>query len=279
VKPINRNRRAIRRVRKRMQAVFTDFLEAQAPAIAAQLADAIAAETIDVEASTKGAIARLRKDDGAEEIDPVVIGRILRAVQFDDWATIIPDLEAIYVDALGAGHTAGFKQIDHLPLPGITDQVHEEAVRYAHARAAELVGMKWEGQILMPNPDARWQITESTRERLRGDVERALLEGWSNDRLAEELEGAYAFSSERALTIARTETARADVEGNMEAYRASGEVSGKRWLLGSEHGVEDECDTAAALGEVPLDDDFGGIGDPPAHPGCVCDVIPVLADD
>jgi len=232
--------------------------------------------------STKVAGVELRKDDDGATIDAGsadVVDEILRALDFTDWAHIVPDVEAILVDVLHAGHDAGLAQIGVPQLPEITGQANVEAIAWAHQRAAEMVGMKWDGNQLLPNPDARWVITDSTRASLRGDVVQALEEGWSNARLAQEIGDSYAFSADRADTIARTETARADVEGNLEAYRASGEVAGKRWLLGSEHDGFDECDTAAAMGVVPLDDDFGGIGDPPAHPRCVCDIVPVLAEN
>jgi len=221
----------------------------------------------------------LRKDDDGATLDGDVVDEILRALDFSDWAHVVPDVEAILVDVLSAGHAAGLAQLGVPALPEITGQANAAAIVWAHARAAELVGMRWDGNVLVPNSDARWVITDSTRASLRNDVVQALEEGWSNDRLAAALEESYAFSADRADTIARTETARADVEGNLEAYRASGEVTGKRWILGSEHDGADECDTAAAMGVVPLDSDFGGIGDPPAHPACRCDVSPELAEE
>jgi hypothetical protein len=43
------------------------------------------------------------------------------------------------------------------------------------------VGKKWDGEELIDNPDARWAITESTREMLRGDVATAIEQGLSTD--------------------------------------------------------------------------------------------------
>jgi len=176
---------------------------------------------------------------------------------------------------------AAFAQIGLTdPATDITDQVNERAVAWARERAAELVGMRrLEDGTLVPNPNAEWTIAENTREMLRGTVVDAIEQGTSTADLAAQLTESYAFGDARAEAIARTELARADVAGNMEAYRGSGMVSGKQWVLGSEHGEPDECDDAAALGVVALDDDFGGIGDPPAHPNCVCDVLPVLAEE
>jgi SPP1 gp7 family putative phage head morphogenesis protein len=78
--------------------------------------------------------------------------------------------------------------------------------------------------------------------------------------------------------IARTETAKADVEGNIEAYKQSGVVSGKQWITGA--GCCDLCDELDGT-IVEIDEDFpneGGSG-PPLHPNCRCDVLPVLTED
>ena len=86
----------------------------------------------------------------------------------------------------------------------------------------------------------------------------------------------YGFSDERAETIARTETAKADVTGNLEGYAASGVVEGKEWTI-SQDEYCDECQGLDGVA-VPLDQEFpddGGWG-PPLHPNCRCDVLPVL---
>lgn len=144
-------------------------------------------------------------------------------------------------------------------------QVNEAAVEYARQRSAEMVGMRWVDGQLVPNPNAVWRIDESTREMLRADVTRALQEGWSNDRLAQALERTYAFSEARAETVARTETARADVEGTLEGYEALG-VERKQWLTAPMC-----CDACADLDgkTTGLKGTFpGGVHAPPLHPNC-----------
>jgi Phage Mu protein F like protein len=159
----------------------------------------------------------------------------------------------------------------------IVDQVNEAAVEWARERAASMVGMKYlaDGSLAV-NPAAEWAITESTRELLRADVAAAITEGMSTDELAEYLAKSYAFSDDRAEMIARTEIANADIQGSLIGWRESGVVEGKEVLLSSEHEGPDECDDAADMGVVPIDDDFGGLGDPPFHPRCECDISPVL---
>lgn len=160
----------------------------------------------------------------------------------------------------------------------ITNLVNTYAQDYARQRSAEMVGKKWVGGQLVNNPDSRWVITDSTRDLLRTDVTQAIDEGWSSDHLARIIEWNYAFSSTRAEMIARTEIAFADVAGNMQAYRESGIVEGKQWIL-----AENPCELCienAEAGIIGLDDDFpNGVDAPPQHPHCECDVIPVTKDN
>lgn len=216
------------------------------------------------------AIADTAKADGGDRID-----RIIRRLTLD-WSGLVPDAEQVLARMAEDGTLEALIQVG-VDDPGITEQVNERALAWAKARAAELVGMRYNADgVLVENPDADWAITESTREMLCADVAQAIEDGTSTDDLAAQLADRYAFSDDRAATIARTEVARADVAGNLAAYQASGVVEGKEWLLGSEHDGPDECDEAEAMGVVPLDSDFGGVGDPPAHPRCACDILPVL---
>jgi hypothetical protein len=261
VQLIDRNRHAVELERITLTTLLRTFLENQPAKIAAQITEAIG------------------NAEKADKPKKKAVDRILSAVDLSDWVEIVPDAERIIVHVAQDGGGEALSQVG-VNDGGITEQVNEDALDWAHARAAELVGMEYdEDGNLVPNADAEWAITDSTREMLRSDVETAMEDGMSTDDLAQALSGRYAFSGARAETIARTELARADVQGNMIAYKQSGVVSGKEWLLGSEHVDSDECDDAEAMGVVPLDSDFGGIGDPPAHPNCVCDVAPVLAGD
>jgi HK97 family phage portal protein len=100
----------------------------------------------------------------------------------------------------------------------------------------------------------------------------------------------------RALTIARTESQRASRRAEVEAWKASGVVTGKTWLL-----APDPCEFCEAASEafsnnaVDIDDSFyeqgseiqgkdGGtmvadyesIDGPPLHPNCRCSLMPKL---
>lgn len=244
-----------------MTKVVTSFLAGAAADIAEQITTA-------------------RDDLGKADPAEKDVDTILAALDFSDWdelaKSVLPQLVGITKD----GVVVAFDQLGVDADTDLTGQVNEQAVAWARDRAAALVGMTWDDDgNLVENPKADMAITDGTREMLRSAVARAIEEGTSTSDFGDEIKDEYAFSGTRAERIARFEIAQADVQGNMIAYRDSGVVSGKEVILGSEHAGPDECDDAAAMGVVPLDDDFGGAGDPPFHPGCVCDVLPVLDEE
>ena len=133
---------------------------------------------------------------------------------------------------------------------------------------------------LVENPNAAWQITESTREYLRADVTQALEQGWSNDKLASQLQEAYGFSDTRAMVIARTETQRAGNAGALAGYKASGVVDGTQWLTAEDDKVTPECEENGRAGVngdgvLPLGATYpSGDEAPPSHPNCRCSLAP-----
>lgn len=161
---------------------------------------------------------------------------------------IEPRLKVVAKD----GARAGLDQVG-AALDQLLSQANEAATAWAEERAGELVK----------------GIDETTRQAVADLTAQALREGWSNDDLADALDSAEVFGPARAERIARTETAYADVAGNLEGYRASGVVAAKRWIVAD----AGECDLCAELDgeEVGLDEDFPGDGGdgPPLHPNCV----------
>lgn len=246
---IDRERKAVTTARSGLKDVLTQFFPRAAKDMARQI---IKARKL------------LKKADDSEKVDAIVNG-----LDFSSWQKIQSDVADILISITQNGIGVGFDQIGFAADAETTDQVNAKAVAWARERSAELVGMTFDADgNLVVNPNAEMAITESTRGMLRSSVARAIENGTSTADFADELEAEYAFSADRAEAISRTEIASADVQGNLMSYRDSGVVSGKEWLLGSEHDDDDECDDAADMGVVPLDDDFGGIGDPPAHPNC-----------
>lgn len=189
--------------------------------------------------------------------------RLIEELTFEELQDIAPELAEILEDMAADGGAEALAQVMAEVTKDQLDQVNERAVAYAEERSAELVT----------------NLEDSTRDMLRSTVVQAIEEGWSNDQLADELSDNYAFSDERADCIARTETAYADVQGNLDGYKASGVVESKQWILAQDQ----YCDDCATLDGVivGIDEDFPGDGGdgPPLHPNCRCDVIPVLKED
>jgi hypothetical protein len=258
-KPIKRNRPVVKSARAALAKHVKELFDKERPKLAHQISTLI------------------RK---TEKSDDDRVEQIMGELDFDGWVSLVVDGQKILAHIVVDGSRQGVIQVDGNFTPSMLDQVNEAATEWASDRAAELVGMKYEADgTLAVNPNAEMAITDSTRELLRADISAAIDEGLSPSQLADRLEESYAFSSDRAETIARTEIADADIQGSLIGYAESGVVDGKELILSDSHGDPDECDDAADMGVVPLDDDFGGLGDPPYHPNCECDVLPVLAEE
>jgi SPP1 gp7 family putative phage head morphogenesis protein len=78
----------------------------------------------------------------------------------------------------------------------------------------------------------------------------------------------------RAMTIARTESADALIQANLETYRDAG-VEALEWVVADPCEIcQDNAGVTVMMGEAFP----SGDSEPPAHPNCVCDVVPVLLD-
>ena len=142
------------------------------------------------------------------------------------------------------------------------------------------------------------EATRASLLRVRTVIARGLEQGDSPFTIADEIAKDYAFSPERATVVARTESARAFVEGERLGWQESNVVRGKQWLLAA--GACPFCDETARRGTAKvynLDEPFWKMGDTittgggsftvrygdvqgaPLHPNCRCDIIPVLIED
>jgi hypothetical protein len=153
-----------------------------------------------------------------------------------------------------AGHT--IKQINLDDPLAISLRSHTEAVNYAAARSAEMIG----------------QVTDTMRKVLRQEITDAVGLNWDVDKLADRLEQTGLFSDQRSEMIARTEVSMAQNQGTLEAgrqARAAGLNVRKVWTLADNPCPL--CQEAAAEGDIGLDSPFGDAGDaPPLHPNCMC---------
>lgn len=255
---IDRERSAVTNARDTLTTTITDFLAGQKQKFTAQIIAALGLE----KSSQSGT-------PGNKAV------RVVDDLDFEDWAIELYDpmqkaLAGVVVD--GGGEA--LKQLGVFD-DDVLSAVSANAEEWATARAAEMVGMKWVDGELIPNPDAKWQITEGTREFLRADVSAAMDEGLGANELASRLSENYAFSDTRAEVIARTETARADIAGSQIGWQSSGLVSMREWNAAPE--CCDECQEMH--GELaPLDGPFKGGADVPLHPQCLVGDSRVLAD-
>lgn len=195
--------------------------------------------------------------------------RVLHDLELD-WAALVGSVG----DSLS--ETARESARDTLLEVGVSDDaifglVNQDALDFATARAAELVGKKIVNGELVDNPNAHWAITDTTRQELRTIIANAFEEGMTPAQLETAVRDSFQFSAARAEMIARTEMASAHIQGSLVAATRSGVVVGKRSLLSSEHDVDDECDDNAEAGEIELTGLFpSGHAGPPFHPSCVC---------
>ena len=152
-------------------------------------------------------------------------------------------------------------------------QASQKVLDYASQRAAEMVGMRQVDGILVPNPDAKWAISETTRDMLRSTVRDALTNGTSGGSLKVLIQESPAFHPSRAKMIAQTEMKNAYIGGSRAGWEASGLPLEKRSLLSADHEEPDICDDCADDGWIAYDEDFAGGDFPSFHPRCHCSVI------
>lgn len=186
------------------------------------------------------------------------------------------DIAAIAADS---GQLA-IAQVGEATNSGLVNQIYQASLDFAKQRAAEMVGRKWVNGELVDNPDAKWVITDSTRDELETIFEQLYSGQLKRSDLIQAIRDAGAFSKVRAAMIARTEASLANNAGALAGYLASRDLGlkiRKTWV--PDNIACPICLANGDQGAIELDDNFlsGNIA-PPAHPNCRCNLAPVVDD-
>ena len=164
----------------------------------------------------------------------------------------------------------------------VANRLHTFATDFAKERGANLVGKTVnENGELVDNPDAKWAISDKTRDVVNQLVTDAVALHWDMDQLADKLTDTGVFSDYRAEMIARTEISFAQNDATLEMGRLANERGvpvKKTWTTDGDPCPL--CQAAEAEGVKDIDEDFGDAGDgPPLHPNCMCEVELVISDE
>ena len=117
-------------------------------------------------------------------------------------------------------------------------------------------------------------IEQVTRERVRLVVSQGIAQGKPLRSISKLIRDDHIFSRERAMVIARTETATALGHGAQEAASSQGRDE-KRWVTQGDDLVSDECmnNEWESRKWIPIADPFfSGVMTIPQHPNCRCNV-------
>lgn len=217
--------------------------------------------------------AKLKKVDGSD--DP------------EDWSDFDLDdfldeldlsILATSAEDVAAGLAATYEDTGRVSLSVIGGKdrsmfevVHDRALSWAKDHAAMLVGK---------TEDPEYSLDDSTRDMIRATIANGIESNMSMPDIADDLADSYAFSDERALTIASTEITSANSLGALEGYKVveeDGTDIKKSWLV-----MDDGCPICqenADAGPIPLDEEFpSGDQAPGAHPHCRCVLVPEVGE-
>lgn len=188
------------------------------------------------------------------------------------WIDLPPEIAADLEEAIRAGMAKGLLEA----TVNVTDAKSINAFNAiaqaeAKKRAAEMVGMKWVDDQLVPNPRAQFVISETTRDEIRTIITDAFADNTPMADIAASIQDAGAFSVVRAQMIARTEVSRAQAGGTYETWKQTGVVKTVKWQHSNLPNVCAECVANAAAGEIEFGKAFpSGELYPPQHPNCRC---------
>ena len=219
---------------------------------------------------SKTVLAKAGDDDAGQIADEVMAAL---AQHFED---LPDDVRAHLADAVKEAIVMTAKDVNSVMGTEIidTDMIahgNEVARMFADTRAAEMVGMKYVAGVLVPNPDAQYQITATTRDMIRDILADAFSKETPLSEIIDQIQLAGPFSDYRAEMIARTEVKKAQIEGLKMMWQQTGLVNAYDWLLSSIDPCE-ECQQIADDGPYSFDDPASPYPVDDSHPNCMCSI-------
>lgn len=140
-------------------------------------------------------------------------------------------------------------------------------------------------------------FTQTVKDKISLILKKGSEQGLSYDRISKNIREEFKeFSKVTSKRIVRTEMSRAIGFAQVEAYKQSGIVYGKRWytaldervcpycssMQGKEIGLSDNFfnkgDEFTGNGKTAIKFDYSDIESPPLHANCRCDLLPVTDD-
>lgn len=190
-----------------------------------------------------------------------------------DWSSLPHLIKPEITEAVRAGVAQAVTSVSSITT-NLIQEVNQTAQDWASDHSAELVGKKYDEEgNLVDNPDARWNISDTTRDMLNSAITTSQREETTLDGLMAAIDESGVFSEDRALMIARTEVNRAELGGNVTAFKAMG-MDGDEdlydWVNGE--GACEECQGYEDNGPYTLDEIQQLMDD--THPHCRCGFVP-----
>ena len=118
-------------------------------------------------------------------------------------------------------------------------------------------------------------MNDTQYKRLGNILKAGLTRGDNTSTIASNISAYMNRDRSWAETVARTETRSAVTEASLDSYRDA-QIEMVEWLT-ADGGCE-TCGEYEDMGPVPLDEGFGDVDGPPAHPNCLCVILPVISD-
>jgi HK97 family phage portal protein len=206
----------------------------------------------------------------------------IRAVLSDPkWRALIVEAVAEqYRQVIAAGAEAGVQSLGSVGVDARFDVLSEQVEEYIQQSATRLAN----------------ELGGTTATDIESLIGEGVRNGESINEINQRIQASHAFSTQRADMIARTETANAFTQGQLEAWDQSGIIGTKTWVLSPE--PCEFCEAVSRNGTIPLKQPYANIGDtitgadggtmtvgfrtiqgPPLHPYCLCDVVGNLIED